>query len=318
MKIIVRVMPPMSVERMTLERFDSLLQGEICPSMDLDSESEEFRDYLDLTKDVKEGTNFNPWMEFGNSELEQFPFFQPLLRGPVFSESNADYKLNYERMESLEKLSTYGEARIRLLDRVWVKSRKLNENKIAGALEWMEGFIIPEGVAETFRSAGLKGFSCKEVMDRKNQEPRMGIHLLYSENIMPPALKCVEPVKGIPFAEKTGEHMATLGFSDEEVQRIGERVDADQDPFRLYGCLCYESLVPSKLLDFNVTAEPWGGQGTPLWVVSSRVRDVFLEHGLKGWIFEPVLEKGTAMFEAHQTLWKNFVDQIRINPANSF
>jgi hypothetical protein len=318
MKIIVRVMPPASAIRKLRKRFVSLLDDKFFPVMDLDSESEELRNYLELTSDVKEGTGFNPWMEFDNSELNSFPFYRPLCRGPVFSESDADYKLNYQRMESLEKISTYGDARIRLLDRVWVKSRKLKENTIAGALEWMGGFIVPELVAKNFCSAGLKGFSCKEVMDRKNQQPRSGIHLLYSESIMPPALKCVEPVKGIPFAEKAGENMAELGFSDEEAQRIGDRVDADNDPFRLYGCLCYESLEPSKLLDFNVTAEPWGGWNSPFWVVSRRVRDVYREHGLKGWVFEPVLEKGTGMFEDHQALWNNFQNQIQINPANSF
>ena len=97
--------------------------------------------------------------------------------------------------------------------------------------------------------------------------------------------------------------------SEQDTQKLGETVDADNNPFRLYGCLCYESLASSKMLDFNVTAEPWGSWESPLLVVSSRVRDVYREHGLEGWIFEPVLEKGTGMFEAHQSLWKNFIDQ---------
>lgn len=318
MKIIVRVMPSTSAVKKIRKRFDSLLKDDVFPVMDLSSESEEFRDYLELTKNVKEGTDFNPWMEFGDVELDPIPFFQPVCRGPVFSESDADYKSNYQRIESLEKISTYGDTGIRLLDRVCVRPRKLKENTIAGALEWTGGFIIPEGVANFFRLAGLKGFSCKEVMDRKNQQPRSGIHLLYSESIMPPALKCVEPLKGIPYADKIGDQMAKLGFSEQETQKLGEAVDADDNPFRLYGCLCYESLASSKVSDFNVTAEPWGSWESPLWVVSSRVRDVYREHGLKGWIFEPVLEKGTAMFEDHQTLWKNFTDRIQINPANSF
>lgn len=318
MKIIVRVMPSVSAIRKIKKRFGSLLKDELFPVMDLDSKSEEFRDYLELTKGVKEGTDFNAWMEFEDLELKFCPFFRPLCRGPVFSESDADYKFNYQRVESLERLSTYGDLYIRLLDRVWVKPRKLKENTIAGALEWTGGFIIPDGVTKIFRSAKLKGFSCKEVMDRKNEQPRSGIHLLYSESIMPPALKCVEPVKGIPYASRIGGTMAKLGFSEEETQKLGEVVDADNDPFRLYGCLCYESLASLKVLDFNVTAEPWGSWESPLFVVSSRVRDVYREHGLKGWVFEPVLEKGTGMFEDHQTLWKNFQDQIQINPANSF
>lgn len=318
MKIIVRVMPPTSAVKKLRKRFDSLLKGDLFPVMDMDSESEEFRDYLELTKSVKEGTDFNPWMEFEDLELKPVPFFQPLRRGPVFSESDADYKLNCQRMESLENIPTYGGARIRLLDRVWVKSRKLKENTIAGALEWTGGFIIPEMVAGLFRFAGLKGFSCKEVMDRKNKQPRNGIHLLYSESIMPPALKCIEPIKGVPYADKVRGQMEKLGFSEEETQKLGAVVDADNNFFRLYGCLCYESLASSKVLDFNVTAEPWGSWESPLLVVSSRVRDIYREHRLKGWVFEPVLEKGTRMFEDHQALWNNFQNQIQINPANSF
>jgi hypothetical protein len=316
MKIMVRVSPSGSAIQRVKKRFGSLLNGEIYPVMDLDSKSEEFRDYLELTRNVKEGTGFNPWMEF--EDLESFPFFRPLRRGPIFSESDADYKLNNQRVETLETISTYGDVRIRLLDRVWVKSRKLKENTIAGGLEWIGGFIIPEGVAKLFRSAGLKGFFCKEVMDRKNQQPRSGIYLLYSESIMPPALICVEPTKGIPFADKVRDQMEELDLSEEEIQKLGEVVNADNDLFRLYGCLCYEPLASSKLLDFNVTAEPWGAWESPLLVVSSRVRDVYREHGLKGWVFEPVLEKGTGMFEDHQALWKNFQDQIQINPANYF
>lgn len=311
-------MPPASAIRKIKNKFGSLLQDGLFPVMDLDSESEEFRDYLELTKDVKEGTDFNPWMEFKNLELDPVPFFQPLCRGPVFSESNADYKSNYQRVESLEKISTYGDVYIRLMDRVCVKPRKLKENTIAGALEWMGGFIIPEGVANLFSSAGLKGFSCKEVMDRKNQQPRVGLHLLYSENIMPPALKCIEPFKGVPYADKVRDQMVKLGFSEKETQKLGEVVDADNNLFRLYGCLCYESLKSSKVMDFNVTAEPLRSWVSPLLVVSSRVRDIYREHGLKGWVFNPVLEKGTGMFEDHQALWKNFMDQIQINPANSF
>jgi len=311
-------MPSTSAVKKARKHFDILLEGDLFPVMDLDSESKEFRDYLELTKDVKEGTDFNPWMEFEDLELDPVSFFQPLCRGPVFSESDADYKSNYHRVESLKKIPTFGDVYIRLIDRVCVKPRKLKGNTIAGALEWMGGFIIPEGVAKLFRSTGLKGLLFKEVMDRKNQQPRSGLHLLYSESIMPPALKCIEPFKRVPFADTIQDTMSKLGFSEQDTQKLGETVDADNNPFRLYGCLCYESLASSKMLDFNVTAEPWGSWESPLLVVSSRVRDVYREHGLEGWIFEPVLEKGTGMFEAHQSLWKNFIDRIQINPANSF
>ncbi len=85
MKIIVLVKPPVSAIQRVQKRFGSLLKGEIAPVMDLDCESEEFGDYLKITRKVKEGTDFNPLMEFEDLELEPFTFFRPLCRGPVFS-----------------------------------------------------------------------------------------------------------------------------------------------------------------------------------------------------------------------------------------
>jgi hypothetical protein len=56
--------------------------------------------------------------------------------------------------------------------------------------------------------------------------------------------------------------------------------------------------------DFARAAEPLGNWGTPPWVVSQGVRRWFLQAGLKGWGFQPVLEEGTAAHEEHARLWQ--------------
>jgi hypothetical protein len=61
-----------------------------------------------------------------------------------------------------------------------------------------------------------------------------------------------------------------------------------------------------KALDFNRTGEPLESFEFPDWVVRSSVRDCFVEHRLRGWAFEPVLELGTPPYEEYCELWMSF------------
>ncbi len=44
----------------------------------------------------------------------------------------------------------------------------------------------------------------------------------------------------------------------------------------------------------------------PEWIVSDKVRDLFREHMLKGWVFQPVLELGTEVYKEYVNLWSSF------------
>lgn len=313
MKIIVRISPPHSASRTVRKHFGDLVTNDLMTILDLDAASERFAQYLELTSSQKEGTWFNPWMEFTEEELDQCDFLQPVCRGPVFAETDADYNQTQKWLDAASEIETIQGVKVNLLERVCVKDRKLKPNVIAGVLQWTPDFILPTEVVNIFKRSQLKGFSVREVYNRKAQLPFQDYHLLYSNHFMPAASRVVFPPESIPFEERFKDEFEKAGIS---LTRARELDQEDKGEARLYGCLCYETLNREDLKDFNRTAEPWASNNFPLWVVSRRVRNIYREHKLKGWIFEPVLEKGSELYEEHDLLWKGFVGVIQVNRAN--
>jgi hypothetical protein len=313
MKIIVRIFPPHSASRKIGRHFGDLVTNDGVDLIDLDAASARFTEYLELTRNEKEGTWFNPWMEFSEEELDQCDFLQPVCRGPVFAETDADYNQTQKWLDAASTIETVQGSKVRLLERVCVKDRKLKPNVIAGVLQWTPDFILPTAIVEIFKQSQLKGFSVREVYNRKAQLPFQDFHLLYSDHFMPAATRVVIPPESIPLEERFKDVFENLGISLTRAEKLDQQ---DRESVSLYGCLCYETLESKNLKDFNRTAEPWASNDFPLWVVSRRVRDIYREHQLKGWIFEPVLEKGSELYEEHSLLWKSFVDAIQVNRAN--
>lgn len=313
MKIVVRISPPNSASRKVRKHFGDLLNNDVMDIFDLDAASERFTQYLELTRHHKEGTWFNPWMEFAEAELGQCDFVQPLCRGPVFAETDADYKQTRQWLDSASEIATVHGFKVKLLKRVCVKDRKLKPNVIAGVLQWTPDFILPTEIVNIFKQSQLKGFSVREVFNRKAQLPFQDYHLLYSDQFMPAATRVVFPPASIPLEERFKDKFKKAGISSMRARELDQH---DLQEFRLYGCLCYETLNRKNLKDFNRTAEPWASNDFPLWVVSQRVRDIYREHKLKGWLFQPVLEKGSKLYEEHKLLWNGFVGAIQVNRAN--
>lgn len=313
MKIIVRVSPPNSASRQVRRHFGDLIINDLIDIFDLDAASERFAQYLELTQTEKEGTWFNPWMEFAEEELDQCDFLQPVCRGPVFAETDADYNQTRKWLDATSKIENIHGFKVNLLKRVCVKDRKLKPNVIAGVLEWTPDFILPTEIVNIFKQSKLDGFSVREVFNRKAQLPFQDYHLLYSDHFMPAAKRVVFPPESISFEERFKDDLEKVGISPTRARELGQQ---DMEQLSLYGCLCYETLSRKNLKDFNRTAEPWASNDFPLWVVSRRVRDIYREHKLKGWIFEPVLEKGSWLYKEHKLLWKSFVGAIQTNRAN--
>ena len=313
MKIRVRISPPHSASRNIRKHFGDLITDDLMDIFDLDAASERFTQYLELTRNQKAGTWFNPWMEFTEEELDQCDFLQPVCRGPVFAETDADYNQNRQWLDAASKIENIYDYEVNLLERVCVKYRKLQPNVIAGVLQWTPDFILPTEIVNIFKQSQLKGFSVREVFNRKVQLPFPNYHLLYSDHFMPAATRVVFPPESIPLEERFKDEFEIAGISPTRTRELDQQ---DEEELMLYGCLCYETLNRKNLKDFNRTAEPWASNNFPLWVVSRRVRDVYLEHNLKGWIFEPVLEKGSELYEEHNLLWKGFVGAIQVNRAN--
>ena len=313
MKIIVRISPPNSASKKVRKHFGDLVTTDGIDVFDLNAASDRFTEYLEITRNEKEGTWFNPWMEFSEEDLDQCDFLQPVCRGPVFAETDADYNQTQKWLDTASTVEIIKGSKVRLLERVCVKDRKLKPNVIAGVLQWTPDFILPTQIVEIFRQSQLEGFSVREVHNRKAQSPFRDFHLLYSDHFMPAATRVVTPPKGLSLEERFGDVFENQGIS---LTRAEELDQQDRENVSLYGCLCYESLNSENLKDFNRTAEPWASNDFPLWVVSRRVREIYRDHKMKGWIFEPVLEKGDELYDDHSQLWKVFVDAIQVNRAN--
>ena len=132
-------------------------------------------------------------MEFTEEELDQCDFLQPLCRGPVFAETDADYKQTRKWLDADSVIETIDGFNVNLLKQVCVKDRKLKPNVIAGVLQWTADFILPTEIVKLFNQSQLTGFSVREVFNRKAQVPFKDYHLLYSDHFMPAATRVVFP-----------------------------------------------------------------------------------------------------------------------------
>ena len=106
-----------------------------------------------------------------------------------------------------------------------------------------------------------------------------------------------------------------------EARRSGSlrRLTAERGPevsFRQLGPLFYAPGTSDRVKDFNRTAEPFTWFGGPDWVVTRRVREVYLENGMKGWEFLPVLEEGTPLYRDFESRWARVRERVAVNPRN--
>ena len=297
-------------------RFADLMESDRIVIFNLEASDERFKEYLEISTSAKEGTWFNPRMEFTESELDRCDYFRPVCRGPVFKESDADYKQTTKYYESLSPVEPTPGHRVKLFDRLWVKARKLRGDTIAGAKEWLGEYIFPREVADIFDKSDLQGYEWKEVVDRKAKKPFAHLRLLYTNRFMPKAQIVVHPPKPTPFAARMGETMRRVGLTSEQVESVSQKVESEDRRERLYGCVCYKTLPQVGSSGFFRTIELWGGAWSPLWVVSRKVHEVYREHRMRGWVFRPILEEDSELFQTHKELWEQFFHAIRVNPAN--
>ena len=260
MKIIVRIFPPHSASRKIGRHFGDLVTNDGVDLIDLDAASARFTEYLELTRNEKEGTWFNPWMEFSEEELDQCDFLQPVCRGPVFAETDADYNQTQKWLDAASTIETVQGSKVRLLERVCVKDRKLKPNVIAGVLQWTPDFILPTAIVEIFKQSQLKGFSVREVYNRKAKWPFQDFPLLYSDHFMPAATRVVIPPESIPLEERFKDVFENLGISLTRAEKLDQQ---DSKLVSLYGCLCYETfLSPVAMLRHpHDDPDPWKSAG---------------------------------------------------------
>lgn len=209
-------------------------------------------------------------MEFELSELERFHAFQPVCRKLLpTSEDDADW--NDQLFQSEERIRTGGDVHIRLRRRLEFTRIKASKATIAAPLE-REEYVLDEVSAAAFRAGHLAGYQLLPVGKRSNPGHWEGVFHLFTHNIMPPATKDVSWSDEVPL-----------------------------------GCLAYQPSEITSIRDFARTAEPAGEvEDEPLWVISRRVKECYERSKLKGWLFRPVFEAGTAAHREYIEMWQDF------------
>jgi hypothetical protein len=255
----------------------------------LDAEGEPFARLLDVTRDTP-GSLFYSMLSFEDEELADAALLQPQCR-KVARETDRDYRLNNGRIKAMEPVLRGADFETKLLDEIALSKLGLKPDTIAGIGEWTLEYVASSAVVQKFLDAGLTGLEERPVLNPRTKAPHAEYRQLYSSSLMPPLVR----------------------------QGSVRRLTAEKGPevsFRQLGCLFYPRGTRERVRDFNRTAEPFTWFGGPDWVVTSRVRDVYVENEMKGWEFLPVLEEGTPLYRDFESRWARVRERVAVNPRN--
>ena len=256
--------------------------------LELDCNDPKFERLLEVTRHTGGGF-FTPYMTFTAAELAAAKFLQVDCRGKILNETSKDTDQNRHILKSAAFHHAPGRSlTIKLVDRIAITKIAVAPNAIGCATDWMPEFVVPRAIADAFRDEGLTGFETRPVVNGKTDQPHADFFLLYSSSIMPDA--------------------------ERNVTTIDRR--AEREGWRAFGVLTYDFSNGAEPCDFNRTAEDFGANHFPLWIVSRRVREVVTRRKIKGWAFRPVLEKGTAVHAEYLRMWTEAIDRILVNPHN--
>jgi hypothetical protein len=257
----------------------------------IDADSKMFDHLLALTKHTS-GFWLTPEMQFDAGELSDVGYYQPVSRKTV-KQSHLDFSLTIAHLRETDFLVTGAGTRIKLLKKIALSKINLKPNMVGHLDEWAEEYIITDVVASMFRKYGLSGFDTLPVFNPKTRENHRGYFQLYAENILPPAVR-------------------DLSVIEVESKFSGGRL------LRHLGCLTYKLEGGETINDFNRTAEAWGSNDLPFWVVTARVVECFRQNQFRGWAFRPVLDEGSHLYAEYIKKWLILRQKISTNPRNRF
>lgn len=231
--------------------------------------------------------DLNPWMEFTRGEIAAANYLLVRCRG-VARDTDADFRRTREAINQLPWTGDDPSRRFRIPRQLFLSRLKLRPNQIAGVGEWTAEYIAATHVCAGFQEAGLSGLTGLPVYQTKSNQPFEGVVQLYCSSILPHRLI---DVASLPI----GSTRLPGRF----------RLDATEQAFHAWGCLCYSPAALAAASDFNRTGERMVAFEFPEWVVSQRVRSVYQARYFKGWAFAPVLEEGTELFDRYEALWRS-------------
>jgi hypothetical protein len=260
-------------------------------AVELDHDEPRFHRLLEITRQTS-GAWLNPYMTFTAAETAAARYLQLQCRGKIINETPADSAKNREIVDGTAFQTMAGrQLPIKLLDRFALTKITTPPTAIGCAAHWSPEFVVPRAIADAFKEEALTGFELRPLLDAKTGQPHADFFLLYSAAIMPAA--------------------------DRGATMIDQRT-TDAGGWRELGALAYDFDGHQPPADFNRTAENFGSNHLPFWIVGQRVREIMKRRGFKGWGYLPVLEKGTPLHGEYTRMWEETLDRIAVNPRNTF
>jgi hypothetical protein len=124
-----------------------------------------------------------------------------------------------------------------------------------------------------------------------------------------------------PVLSFDAEELAVAALVQPQSRRVTRETDRDyrlnNERLKTMGPFHVGADFETRLLDrINRTAEPFTWFGSPDWVLTRRVLEVYERRGMKGWAFLPVLEQGTPLQREFSTRFDRVRARIASNPRN--
>jgi hypothetical protein len=236
-----------------------------------------------------QGVRVHVLVELTKKELSQVPLFEVDARRVVHQPDEVEEK-NEEYIGTCTYINTSGRTKLRIRDKIYLKSLKLKEDVIA-SIEFGEGYFCSSSVSRLLKNYDFTGYCEYPVIDFKDNSPLENYNLIGSENILPPL----------------SEDMTIVTLKESP---------SDNVTFRRFGLASYndDDLINAK--DFNLSGESYGEDGCGLLIVSSRVRDVIKQNKIKGVAFTPILSRSTKLYSEYIKQFETLFRMLSVNPAN--
>jgi hypothetical protein len=295
------------LERLLAPEFQ---RSPIVASLALAAESAAFDRLVERTRGGP-GFRYTPYFRQTPADLEAAPWLL-LQPAKLVKESSFDEQHNHARRDAAPWLRTGPASAIRVARGLSLTRIKLRPGEIGSFGEWLEEWVVPQLVVRTFEADGLRGHTTLPIRAGRKGGEQPDVVQLDTPHVLPPALL------GVSLLDR-GSLLDGLGSLLE--QRAAEgRAEEPPPPearvYRLLGCLVYESFAAFPDSDFARLAEAFDAWGQTRWAVSARVYACFVRHGLRGWQFHPLLERGSPAHGEHDRQWRALAEKLASNPAN--
>lgn len=220
-------------------------------------------------------------VEYTEEEFSKFSAFQVIPR-KLLNLPDHEESWNTKRHESDPLVRTKAGHSVRLWASLAFENLKVPAKTLAMPFE-IDEFVLAQDVADAFAADRLESYELRPIRRRgRPTEVLDGVYQLYTARI--------------------------LGLAVADASWL-EDARGNSSPL---GCLAYSASEIVGIKDFARTAEPFSdGSEQPFWVVSSRVRDSYRKHKLKGWDFRPVLPVGSKEHSEYTEIWRLFRERTK-------